>query len=713
MRSLFLSTVSVITLFATAAAAEAPVEEILVTARGRVEMLQDIPDSVTAFSRASLRDREIRSIDDAVALSPGIHMINDQDPGTNIMTVRGITTDRLQAPSVAYVIDGVSLADTEFFTGRFFDVERVEILKGPQGALYGKNAIGGVINVVTRAPSPEWEGNVELGYGNGDTRLAEGGLGGPIIRDKLLFRVAGSLHKTDGFVHNRFLDKKVDYFTSRNLRARFMGLLSDNFTADLRFNYMNEEGGAAHISSNNVTGLNGGRLSGAALTDPIGDFEGMADREWKNVSLKLDWTLGTGGTLTSISAYDDYDKDFVEEFDFRNGPVTLNGLPLFPEGVQPLSQPKDIEVLTQEIRYTSDDDRRLRWILGAFVQDTKNVRVDDFGPLLFGAEAPHFRTRSTQTAVFGQASYDLTPALEVTAALRYDRDDRSVTTTGVESGTLIERWDEVFDRFQPKLSLAWQVTPDHLVYATYAQGFKTGGFNAPPAPGDIHEAVFRPEKTRAYEVGVKTSWLDGRLIANVAGFHTKYDNLQYFAFIGANSLAFNADRADIWGLEFAAVTRPLDNLTLDVSFALTDSEIKDLTAPDPVNPVALVDYAGRSTPNNPRNSLNLGAQYEWPVAEDARLVLRADWRHLGRIYYEIDNVLHSPGRDSLDARIAFETAHWSFALWGKNLTDERWAISAFGQGQVAFLAGLGPDGPFDSFTINKGRQYGATLGLRF
>lgn len=712
MRSLFLSTVSVVTLFATTGLAQAPIEEIFVTARGRAELLQDIPDSVTVFSRVSLRDREIRTIDDAVALAPGIHMINDQDPGTNILTVRGITTDRLQAPSVAYVIDGVSLADLEFFTGRFFDVERVEILKGPQGALYGKNAIGGVINVATRAPSPHWEGNAELGYGNGDTLQAEGGIGGPIIEDKLLFRVAGSFYETDGFIHNRFLDKKVDYFTSRNLRARFLGLLSENFTADLRFNYMDEEGGAAFISSNDVTGLNAGRLSGAALTDPIGDFEGMADREWKNISLKLDWAIA-GGTLTSISAFDDYAKDFVEEFDFRNGPVTLNGLPLFPEGVQPLNQPKDIEVLTQEIRYTSDDARRFRWIVGAFVQDMKNVRVDDFGPLLFGAEAPRFRTRSTQTAVFGQASYDLTPVLELTAALRYDRDDRSVVTRGDESGVLIERRDKVFDRFQPKLSLAWQATPDHLLYATYAQGFKTGGFNAPPGPGDIHEAVFRPEKTRAYEIGVKTSWLDGRLVANLAGFHTRYEDLQYFAFIGANSLAFNADRADIWGVEFSGVARLIANLTLDASFSLTDSKIEQLTAPDPVNPAVLVDYAGRSTPNNPRNALNIGAQYEWPVAPDARLVLRADWRHLGRIYYEIDNVLHSPGRDSLDARIAYETPHWSLAFWGKNLTDERWAISAFGQGQVAFLAGLGPGGPFDSFTINKGRQYGATLGLRF
>ncbi|RMF12728.1 MAG: TonB-dependent receptor, partial [Alphaproteobacteria bacterium] len=281
------------------------IEEILVTARGRSEAAQTVPDTITAFSAADFERREIRTIEDLVALTPGVYMINDQDPGTNIITVRGVSTDRLQAPSVAYVIDGVPLADTEFFTGRYFDVERIEVLKGPQGALYGKNAIGGVFNVVTRRPTDALEGRIKLGYGNGQTVTAEAGIGGPLAGDKLKFRLSGLLYDTDGFIDNSFLGKEVDYYTSRNIRARLIGALSDTLTAEVRFNYMSEEGGAAYVSSNNVTGLAGGRLSGDVLTDPFGDFEGMADRQWAGVSLKLDWDVGYG-TVTSISGYDNY-----------------------------------------------------------------------------------------------------------------------------------------------------------------------------------------------------------------------------------------------------------------------------------------------------------------------------------------------------------------------------------------------------------------------
>ncbi|RMF10438.1 MAG: TonB-dependent receptor, partial [Alphaproteobacteria bacterium] len=404
---------------------------------------------------------------------------------------------------------------------------------------------------------------------------------------------------------------------------------------------------------------------------------------------------------------------FVEELDFRNDkPVTFFGFPAFPDGIQPIAQPKDIRVLTQELRYTSPDDRRLRWTVGAFVQDSENIRVDDFGPLLFGAEAPRHDTDSTQVALFGQASFDVTQTLELTVALRYDRDERDVAVTGNVSGAAIEQRSETFDKLQPKVSLAWQATPDHLVYATFSEGFKTGGFNPPPGPGDVHELVYRPEQTQAWEAGVKTVWLNGQLVLNAAGFYTKYQNFQYFAFINGLDLALNVDKVDVWGLEVSGAARPVDGFTLDWGFGYTDSEIDAFTAPNPVTLVP-TDYAGNKTPNNPKYTLNIGAEYALGVGDGAMLRLRGDYLRVGTIYYEIDNVLHSPARDSVDARLSYERDNWSITVWAKNLTDERWAISAFGQGQVGLLTGLGPGGPFDSFTINRGRRWGAEISARF
>lgn len=688
-------------------------EEIIVTARGRAEQASRVPDTLTVFTGAALALREARTIDDIVALTPGVFMVNDQDPGTNIITVRGVSTDRLQAPSIAYVLDGVPLADTEFFTARPFDVERLEILKGPQGALYGKNAIGGVFHLSTRAPTDVLTGNATVGYGNGDSFMADGGIGGPLGDGKVRFRLSGAYFDSDGFIYNTFLNKHVDYGASRNVRLKLESALSDDLIADLRLQYMDEDGGAAYVSSNNVTGNYGGRLAGGALTNPFGDFEGMADRRWLSVAARLRWTPAFGGEVALTAAYDDYAKDFVEELDFRHDtPITFGGVPFFPNGVQPISQPKDIAVRTGELRYTSPDEARVRWIMGAFIQDVTNKRTDDFGPLLFGAEAPRYRTLSTQTAIYGQIQWDVTEALELTAALRYDRDDRRVTVRGAESAALIERRDKVFDRVTPKMSLAYGLSDNHLFYVTYSQGFKTGGFNPPPGPGDIHAAVFTPERTEAWEAGVKSAWAQGRLLVDAAVFKTDYRDYQYFAFINGLSLAFNIDQVKVWGVELTATAQLADGLSIDAAYAYTHAEIDAFTAPNPVT-LAPVNYAGNRTPNAPRAMLNAGISHRWPLANGAAVVTRADYIWVGRMHYEIDNVLTSPARDQVDARIAYETPNWSLALWGKNLTNNRWAISAFGQGQVGLLTFLGPDGPFDSFTINKGRQYGVTLSGRF
>ena len=212
-------------LLATTALAQpqSPIEEILVTARGRIENLARVPDSISVYGRAELEKHQVVNFEDIAAYTPGVFVINDQDPGTNIITIRGISTDRLQQASVAYVVDGLALADKELFTQPYYDMERVEILKGPQGALYGKNAIGGVFNVITRAPTETFEGSVEAEYGNGDNKAVRVAVGGPLMGKKLMFRVAAQVQDWDGWIYNSFLKKKVDGQYTRNLRAKLRG----------------------------------------------------------------------------------------------------------------------------------------------------------------------------------------------------------------------------------------------------------------------------------------------------------------------------------------------------------------------------------------------------------------------------------------------------------------------------------------------------------
>ena len=702
-------------LLATTALAQpqSPIEEILVTARGRIENLARVPDSISVYGRAELEKHQVVNFEDIAAYTPGVFVINDQDPGTNIITIRGISTDRLQQASVAYVVDGLALADKELFTQPYYDMERVEILKGPQGALYGKNAIGGVFNVITRAPTETFEGSVEAEYGNGDNKAVRVAVGGPLMGKKLMFRVAAQVQDWDGWIYNSFLKKKVDGQYTRNLRAKLRGEPSDDWTWDLQWNVNAERSGAAWVSSNNVTGKFGGKLDGPALTNPFGDFEGDARRHWYGISLKNEVKFADG-TLSVIGGYDQYAKRFFEELDFRNDkPITFFGTPFFPNGIQPIAQPVDLRAWTGEARYTSSDSAPIRWIAGAFVQDSLRKRVDDFGPLLFGAEASAFRTPTTQVAAFGQVTASLADQLEATLALRYDNVKTSEDMTGVTTKRRSDFAQKTFGQVQPKLSLAYNLSPQSIIYANMSRGFKPGGFNPQPGPTDTFKRIYKAETTTAIEVGAKTASADGRVSATASAFYTDYANFQYFAFINGNDTTYTAPKVKVKGFEFSVTAKPSPWLALDSALSYTDAKIGNFSAPNPVSGVGLRNYTGKQTPNSPRYNLATGAEVDWPLSGGLIGSVRGELTVRGKTFFEIDNALYSPTEAALNLRVAVRSDDWTAAIWAKNLTNNRWAVSAFGQGQIALLAFLGPNGPFDSFNINRGRQYGVTLKANF
>lgn len=687
---------------------------IIVTARGREEAAIAVPDSITVFSQDDIIARKLTTIDDIIAATPGIFLINDQDPGTNLISVRGVSTNRNQSPSIAMIVDGLALADSELFTLRPYDLARIEILKGPQGALFGRSASGGAINIATNDPGPDWGGEAAVGIGNGFTWTADGVVNAP-VSDQVQLRLAGSYRNSAGFIRNSYLDRKVDGAISRNLRLKAKVALTETSTLKLRLGWADEEGGAAYISSGNVTGLHGGRLSGKALTNPFGDFEGRADRQWWGAQASYEQELGDRLMLSWTGGYDDYHKDFVEELDFRHdAPITLGGIPLFPNGIQPISQPVDIKAWTSELRLTSRGASPLRWHVGVFFQRLERDRTDDFGPLLFGGEAMRAETRSNQIGLFGQASYDILPKVELTAALRYDRDRRKEDTVGVTSGTLAAARARTFDKWQPKLSLAWRPTNDLTAYVTGAVGFKAGGFNPLPGPADVWQADFKAETTRSVEAGIKAQSADGRIRATLAGFVTDYDNFQNTVFLG-NSVVLSVPQVDVHGIEASADVALGAGFSVDGGLAWTRSRTGRYLTPNPTpepGEPAIVDMSGKRTPNAPDWTVNGGLGWRGeagPALVDAQLSAA----YVSRVDFEIDNILYSPGYVSVDGRVGVTVQDWTIEFWAKNLFDRRWAISAFGQQQLPLLLGLGPGGPYDSFTINSGRQFGASARVRF
>lgn len=684
-----------------------PLEEIVVTARQRAERLQNVPDSITAFGATQIEERRMHQIDDVLEAIPNVFMVNDQDAGTNIITIRGIGTNRNLASSVAFVVDGVILPDSDAFTADMSDVERVEVLKGPQGALYGRNAIAGVISLVTKRPSDVWEGNARAGYSSGDTVDLFGAVSGPLVENKVAARFTAKYQNGDGTIRNLFDGEGLDHAETKKATARVIFTPTDKLSLDLRASYFDEKSGAAWYATYDVLGTTGGRLTPEiARTRPNQDGPHGSERTIRDLALVAEYMIDAG-TFTSITAYDDIDMFFQQDLDYTPQPIVADA-----------RQSRQTEGFSQELRFTSDGSRRFRYIVGAYYQrtnrDVTTVAELDFcflAPLPFCATPPGVLTgnfitlplnttegRFRQYAAFAQSNYDITDTLELTLALRYDRDERE------QLDVLLGRTDEAaFKDLQPKVSLAWQAQDNLMLYATYAEGYKSGAFNPPPQPTSNYNLVVEQEGTQSYEAGVKSTLMNGRLLLNSALYYTDYTNPQIFQLdlSTGGQVAINANAARIWGWEAEVVARPMTGLNLNAAFGLTRGEFKDF------NGTGL--YDGNVLPNMPEYSLNIGAQYSFPVADFGGMV-RVDYARVGRIYFAEDNTLYQPSYNTVDAQIALEGESWTVALWGKNIFSEDYVTSAFSRAVSPLIHGsLG----VDVIQTDPGTLWGVELRVRF
>ncbi len=691
-------------------ASSTTLEEIKVTARRREESLQDIPDSVSVLTARMIEDRGITRLDDIVDQTSNLFMINDQDPGTNVITIRGITTNRNQPGSVAFVIDGVTQPDTDGFTREYFDLERIEVLKGPQGALYGKNAIGGVINIVTKTPGNEYETSFKETMGNGGLNKLQGTTSGALVKDQLFYRLAVSYKDLDGYIDNATLDREIDFSENKDFRGRLIWQPNQNWSIDVRASYMNEDSGATWFSATDLIGLsNGGRVSEDILEPPDADFPGVHERTLRDFAVKMDYAADWG-TITSLTAYNEIEKFF--EGDLDNTPLPL---------IQPANQELDLNAWTQELRFTSPDDQRLRYIVGMFYQATErdfSQAIGGFDVGFFGfvpslpigvpsgmlAPFPPLGTNSDfeQWAGFGQLNYDITPKLELGVALRFDSETR------IQFDLPTARRDKArFYSWQPKFTLSRDLDDNLMLYGMYSQGFKSGGFNPPPenfpSRAVNFDLVIDKEETEGFELGFKSIWWDERLRLNTAAFYTDYKGLQLFQFDPfAQQVTINLNAVTIYGFETELVISPAEGLRFDFSLGYTDTKIDDF------NGTGLFD--DNTTPNTPEYTLNLGLQYEHSLADNVTAQGRLEWKYVGDFFWQEDNVLFTEAYDFLDLHLSLQYRNWKLGLWGKNLTDERWAVGGFSRTFSPLILGtLGAD----NYTINQGRQVGVDIQIDF
>jgi iron complex outermembrane receptor protein len=658
-------------------------KDIVVTARRREENIMRVPDSISTFSTEQIDSRRLNQVSDFLSYTPNVKIVQEQDSATNEIFIRGIGSNRNQASSVAFVVDGVVLPDPDAFTTDLSDAQRVEVLKGPQGALYGKGALAGAINITTRPPTTEFESEAKVSYGTGNDFGAYAAVGGPVAGDVLLARASIKYQHFDGTLINSLTGKGIDYnnFVKPSLRVIFKP--ADSLTFDLAGSFYHQTAGNFPYALVNLImpGGTGGRIdSSAAGTKIYQDQDSGSKRNVYSVALTASYDTGAG-TLTSITAYDKIDFSMFQDLDFS--PYDLARVPL---------QTRTTRGVSQEIRFTSPGDRPLRYIVGAYYQNTKRflntfASIDacllgiggscfTYPPVPSGVMIPLHLAENTnvdrQYAAFAQVNYDISPALELTAALRYDRDARR------QADALLTRIDEKnFGDWQPKLSLAYKPSPQLLIYGTYAQGYKTGLFNTFNTVGGNKPLIVQPEKTNSFELGTKQTLFNRRVQFSAAAFYTAYTNAQEYALDiqSGGQATVNVKKSRIYGFEADMTARPIRGLDLNAGFGYINSRIEDFNG--------TTDYVGQSLPLTPRYTINLGAQYTYKLSEDSSLSARADFARFGKtVYQDFQNpntsqFLVQVPYNTVDAQIALTEKNWTLTVYGKNIFSQHYATAGY------------------------------------
>ncbi len=693
-----------------AAAEEAP-KEIVVSALRRDQNLQDVPAAVTAFSAEAIENAGIEKPLDFINLTSNVNLVETQNSGNAFIIIRGITQARNSEPSVAVVIDGVQQVNPAAFNQELVDIAQIEVLKGPQGGLYGRNAIGGAIIITSQKPTDEFSGSIKAGIDNGFGWNVRAGISGP-LSDTVKYRMSGSYRDTKGYLPNTFLKEDADPVKDLSLRGNLLFEPGNGWTADLRASYAKLETQALYF--NIVNDVNDVSL-------PIRvNNRGINNRDIVNVAAKFAYE-GDGFTATSITSYDTVKEILTgDAFDFR--PVTESFL--YRPANSPFgfglgygidiaqSQYLDVKAVSQEIRIESPKNDKLFWMFGGYFIDTQRFistgNLVDFGQGVF----PVYRTPSTNPAspqqtfladsqnnfawaVFGNLGYEFSDQFRVDASLRYDRDKRVNTTLtpsgylpnvpGFPQGATGEKRRATFDDLQPKVTLTYQPTDDVTLYGGYSRGFRSGGFNQTGVGGVASSNgivgvsdIFKDETATTFEAGVKTRLLDRKLTLNAAVYSTMSKNSYFFVFLAANSTQNlgNVPKTRIQGFEVEANFRPTSDLQLNAAAGYTFSEIKEF--PD-------ASAIGNEAPLISRYTFNLGAQYTPQLTDTLDGLFRVDYRRTGKTWWEPFNTTVREPVDLVDARIGVSSDSWTMAAFASNLFNEKYNAE-FSPGGFVFKA---------------------------
>lgn len=696
------------------------VAEITVTAQKRGERLQEVPIAVSAFSGKALADAGITSATELDKVTPGLTAT--QGGGLVQPFLRGVGNAVISVgneSSTALYIDGVYYSRLPAVFFELSDVERVEVLKGPQGTLFGRNASGGLIHVITREPGNAWESNVSVGYGNYDSVRFSGFAGGPIAEGVKLSLSGIYKNQGDGFGTNMTTGQDVYRDESFAIRGKLLVDIGDRTTAKIAADYTWGKSDIDPLSP----------YVGSTTGNPVPPFFAYPDPGFYNSrgnlnNVRRDKGWGSSLTVahdldsiqfTSITAYrDDKGHDPDAEGDYT--PVEFSHADLRYMN----------RTFTQEFQIWSAKSDSFDWIVGLYYLWTKGgyVPARISGAAFGGAIIDIFGEQTINSySTFGQGTYHITPTTNFTVGLRYSIDkvkaigftDITIPDVVFIPGAPVMPGKD-FKKLTYKASIDHKLAQDIMAYASYSRGYKSGTFNTIP----VSTVVARPEVVDAYEIGLKTQFFDRKVRLNLSAFYYDLKNPQVQIVDGPSIEVENADSARIKGIEFEAEAVVARGLTMNAGVAYTHAKYRSyanavFVDPNPNvdptlgpvggdGPAQAGDASGNWMPRTPKITLNAGANYH----VDARfggIDLDVNYYYNDGFFWQPDNRLRQKSYNIVNAGIGFTfpEADYKVRLWGKNLSSDKYYTSA--------LQNTGPAG--DVATPGAPRTYGVTLSASF
>lgn len=651
-------------------------DEIVVTAQLREQSLQDVPISINVLGVDEIASKKIDDIGDIGNEVPGLSVYSfvPRQVNPSIRGAGSLNDSPGVDQAVAMFLDGVYIGQTGFFSFDLFDVERIEVLKGPQGTLFGRNVTGGALNVVTSNPPDAFDATLEATLGNYGRREFQGVVGGPLT-DSLAGQIAFSSKNSDGFYTNTFDGRGVEGQDTFSLRGKLRYELSDAVDIVL----------GAEYAQDKLDGI-GFDLEGDPLPYMDTGAFGPDDQVSLNTPGYLDnktWAY-TGtinadtnlGTITSITAYRKAEN--FTEYDIDGTPVV--------EVVG--SDADNIKQFSQELRLTGEVGN-LQYVGGVYYLNINHERTEnrllDGAPgstyNLFLFDGPSLTTQgqdieTTSYAAYAEFTYAL-GRLSLTGGVRYTKDKKTgisfCTTDGADlfcpppSRTLVH--DGSWDAVTPRFVAQYEFNDDVMVYGSFSRGFKSGGFPLNIFDTDP-QAGFEPEFANNYEVGLKSRFWDRRLQANIALFQLDFTDLQVLSQSPEGLLfAANAGEARTRGVEVDLNARISDGFNLYGNYSYLDAEFKSLA-------IEGADLSGNKPRATPKHSFNVGGSYEWDLGDAGSVTMRSNVIYRSRYFLSVDN---DPNRTAnvsglVNAGIEYAPSggNWQFSLWVKNLTDLRY-----------------------------------------